>query len=461
MATRKNLSFAQQIAIDRWNNDYVFGGNWDPFNRATGTDCSGCVVDELDAAINGTAMSWTRHGLSTEDWRPPSMGGSADPNNGPFGTKMVNSPAQFPPDAAVKIALHHGPGGGANSHMWCQVDGLHIETNGDDGTVLYDGVNFTDQVLSVMDTSYANSWWYLPGPIVEDGTPIPGGPSSGAPAATTDTLFADVSYYQVPVDDTYPYRVLSIRSNDGTFQDTNFAHNYQWCAAACDNGALEFFIVYFYWRAGSGDVDTHIQMVEALGGPHPKMVTMIDLESGGNPAGDQSFELNAEYQRLVSWLGSDKRVIGYGNVGDLRTMWQFPGSQIDVIVAGYGSNPDSPNPSLAKLAHQYTNGAGYGGGLPEGCSPFGNCDMNSADGLSPEEFAAACGVDSAVTPPPPVVDPVPPAFVYPSVDDMVKQIWEQLFGPQGQGWPTLFGMSQGGDRGKFTVEAIADVHNYK
>src|SRR6516165_10043445 len=85
---RKTIEFAKVIAYDRHNNDYVYGGNWDPMNKTVGTDCSGCVVDELDAGINGTAMEWTRHGLSTESWRPPTMGGNANPQNGPFGTVM-------------------------------------------------------------------------------------------------------------------------------------------------------------------------------------------------------------------------------------------------------------------------------------------------------------------------------------------------------------------------------------
>lgn len=229
----------------------------------------------------------------------------------------------------------------------------------------------------------------------------------------TDTLFADVSYYNAPVDDSYTdagYQVLSIRSNDGTFQDPRFAANYQWCVRAVDDGRLKFFIVYFYWRPGSADVDTHIAMVEAQGGPHSRMVTMIDLESGGNPNSDQSFEVNAEYQRLVSWLGgNDARVIGYGNQSDLRTMWQFPGSEIDVIIAGYGANPDSPNPHLIKLAHQYTDGLGYGGGLPEGAPPWATCDMNSADGLSVDDFASAVGLGvSAPAPLPPSPTPPPP-----------------------------------------------------
>lgn len=54
----------------------------------------------------------------------------------------------------------------------------------------------------------------------------------------------------------------------------------------------------------------------------------------------------------------------------------------------------------------------------------------------------------------------PPAagFAYPLPDEMVKQMWEQLFGPQAKGWPNLFGKVADGSRGKFTVEGIADLH---
>ena len=55
------------------------------------------------------------------------------------------------------------------------------------------------------------------------------------------------------------------------------------------------------------------------------------------------------------------------------------------------AGPANP-PYPGKVAHQYTDGQGYGGGLPEGCPPFGNCDMNSADGLTPQQFASACGI---------------------------------------------------------------------
>lgn len=174
--TRKNVEFAKRIGFDRVGNPYVYGGNWDPYNLTTGTDCSGLCVDELDAAVNGTAMAWTRHGLSTESWRLIDVG-----EVGPFGTICVARPGDFPTDAAVKLAIHHGPGGGANSHMWCEVDGVRFESNGTAGCIT------GDQARSVYDTSYANDWHYLPGPIIEDGTPR-------TEPTVTDTLYGpDVS----------------------------------------------------------------------------------------------------------------------------------------------------------------------------------------------------------------------------------------------------------------------------
>lgn len=152
---RANIEFAKRIFQDRVGNDYVYGGNWNPFNLMVGTDCSGLVIDVCDAVRNGTAMAWTRHGMSTESWRPIEVGQTGTI----FNTICVASPNDFPADAAVKIAIHHGPGGGANSHMWCEVEGIRMESNGSDGCVT------GNQARSVYDTSYANDWHYLPGPI--------------------------------------------------------------------------------------------------------------------------------------------------------------------------------------------------------------------------------------------------------------------------------------------------------
>jgi hypothetical protein len=206
---------------------------------------------------------------------------------------------------------------------------------------------------------------------------------------TPDTIYADVSEWQVPVDDSYPHRVLCIRSNDGDHRDRNWNANYPWCKRRCDTGQLEFFIVYFVWRRNWRQaVDTLKAMV---GQPHPRMAVMIDVESWGRQiTGDQSDGINRAYSAVAEWLGEPRRVIGYGNVGDLNRLWPVKPKGIRLVVAAYGTNPDYPG----KVAHQYTDDKRYGNGitLPNGAPPFGDCDMNSADGLDPQQFARACGI---------------------------------------------------------------------
>lgn len=386
--SRGNVEFAKRIFYDRLGNDYVYGGTFDPFDIKAGADCSGLVTDELGAVFFGTAMKWDREGLSTESYRYRDYGPQ---RVGPFDLVHVGSLGDIPADAAVVINLHHEGAGGPDSHMNCIVDQIYMEESGTYGAC-------TAPKAIPANSSFWNDHWYVPGPIVEDGaTP------AVVPTEPSDTIFADVSEFQSVVNDAYTnasftggngvsshYNWLSIRSNDGDHLDSNFAANYQWCVKACDEGRLKGFIVYFYWRPGPQDVDNHIRMVTEQGGPHPQMVSMMDIESGGNPGGDQSPELTQEYNKLVAWLRDPKRVIGYANLSDERLMWQFKPQNVPFILAGYGANPDDP--AVFKIAHQYTDGQGYGGGLPEGAPPFGNCDMNSADGFSPSGLAAALGV---------------------------------------------------------------------
>lgn len=468
---RRGTEFAKVIAYDRHLTSYLMGANWDPYDRTHPTDCSGCVVDELDAARNGPAMAWTRHGLSTEAWRPPSLRGHADPHNGPFGTVMVDNPSQFPANAAVLIALHHGDGSAEDSDMWCQVDNLKIETHGFDddypngATVLNDGVNYTDDVRDVRDTSYANNWWYLPGPIIEDGTPLCTGPSDpnavpGRLTVAPDTLFADVSEYQRVVDDSYtsatyadrgqnwPYRWISIRSNDDTHADDNFAANYAWCVKAVNDGRLEGFSVYYIWRPGPASVHTHMKLIGDAGGPHPRMNSEVDVETWRgsltpNPAYDVSSQINSDVDTLATWFGGNRaRVIGYGNCSDIGTMWRTRPAGLLMRYAGYGQNPDKPD----EVAHQYTEGKGTGGGLPEEAPPFGKCCMNSADNLSPAQFAAKLGLTAAPSPVPtptlaPTHTPTPANPTYPPFLDglsdrqVLNLIAVQLLGPDGTGLP--------------------------
>ena len=390
--TRANIEFAKRIFTDRLGDPYVYGGNWDPYNLKTGTDCSGLVGDALDAVNQGTAMPW-RRSVSTESWgydyannRPVTPG-----TKGPKGTIAVASLADVPADAAVIVNIHHG-GGGEDSHTQCVVDGVVMESNGDHGTC-------TSSTGAIdPNSTYWTDHWYLPGPIIEDGTPV-------TVIEPPDTLFADVSYYQAKVDDSYPYRVISIRSNDGTFVDPNFAANLAWCKKACDSGKLAAFLVYFVYRP---DVDNVHAVAALVGDPHPQMGVEIDVESwGGQITGDQSSRLNATYDGLSSWLGDRRRVIAYGNAGDLNSLWPNKPAGLRIRLAAYGSNPDYPG----KIAHQYTNGEGYGGGLPEGATPFGNCDMNSADNLTATAFAAALGITAGAMPTTPVTPNTPEANV--------------------------------------------------
>lgn len=280
--------------------------------------------------------------------------------------------------------------------------------------------------------------------------PMPGG---APPSAPKDTLFADVSEWQVPVDDSYPHPVLSIRVSDGTYQDRKFAQNYAWMRAALDSGKLAFGIIYTYVRPGNWQANaaTVRQMIDANGGLHPRAALMLDVESGGNPGGDQSGGINALYSDLADYVGSPARIIGYGNVSDLNTMWRTKPPGIRLIVAAYGSNPDYPG----KVAHQYTDGQGYGGGLPEGAPPFGRCDMNSADGLDPAAFAAACGITTST-------QPTPGGPLMALTDDeqtelltKVRDIWDQLRGPGGKGWPQLGHNDQG--QNLTPVDALAAI----
>ncbi|AYQ98517.1 lysin A [Mycobacterium phage Reptar3000] len=367
---RANVEAAKSFIRNRLGNPYVYGGALSASDPRQGTDCSEVWQTVLEMVHGRYVQGRQAEGATTESYRYIEVG-----QVGPFGTIRVARPQDIPANAVVKLAFHHQGNGGAESHMWGELDGMRIESASGKGLV-------TQPAAWPIDHSYANAWAYLPGPIVEDGTPI-------VTPEPRDTLYADVSEWQRPVDDSYPYRVLCIRSNDGTYRDKNWSINYQWCKRAVDDGRLAFFIVYFVWRPNWRDAVATLK--SQVGEPHPKMAVMIDCESwGGQISGNQSAGLNAAFDEIAAWLGDRRRVIGYGNRGDLDRLWPQKPDGMRIVLAAYGSNPDYPG----KIAHQYTDGQGYGGGLPEGASPFGNCDMNSADGYTATQFAAALGIEA-------------------------------------------------------------------
>lgn len=194
-----------------------------------------------------------------------------------------------------------------------------------------------------------------------------------------DVLWADVSEWQCPVNDSYPHPVLAVRANDGTYRDQRFATNYEWMRGALDAGRLAAGIVYMVYRSNWYQT---LQTTKAMvGEPHPNTAFMIDLESwGGQIVGDQSHGINSLYWGLAQWLGDRKRVIGYGNTGDLDVLWPSKPRGLRLVVAAYGSNPDYPG----KLGHQFAS--------DHDTAPFGPCDINSADGYTVEEFRDAIGL---------------------------------------------------------------------
>jgi hypothetical protein len=194
--------------------------------------------------------------------------------------------------------------------------------------------------------------------------------------------WADVSYYQPVVNDNYPHPVLCVRSNDGTYRDPAFAKNFAWAKRAMANGRLSFIIVYCVWRPNwEQTAATTIDMVGTP--PHPRVVVMIDVESwGGQIQGNQSDGINRMYWKLAEWLGDRRRVIGYGNQGDLRSLWPQRPDGVKLVVAAYGGAPPK-FPGM--IAHQYSSS--------EPCTPFGSCDMNSANDYDDaEELARAFGL---------------------------------------------------------------------
>ncbi len=92
-------------------------------------------------------------------------------------------------------------------------------------------------------------------------------------------------------------------------------------------------------------------------------------------------------------------MIGYLNPHDAHIWPTRP--PIGFIVPSYGSRPrftaGTRDLAARMIAHQYTDGQGYGNGLPEGYGTV-RCDMNAANGYDPEQLRAATGIEQAARP---------------------------------------------------------------
>lgn len=188
-----NRDYAFSIARARDKRPYGYGGSWHPTDLGRTTDCSGIVTHILDALTRGQAgMRWSRLGISTESYRYVGGPGST----GPFGTIRVGRPADIPASAALRIGLMHGPGGGANSHMTCTLEGIAIESSGSYGQrVGGPARQFNNPMF--------HDWFYLPGPFVAgDGSPA-------GPATPPGAIYLGTGYEAFGVRVTALQRALN------------------------------------------------------------------------------------------------------------------------------------------------------------------------------------------------------------------------------------------------------------
>ncbi|MCD2123894.1 M15 family metallopeptidase [Rhodococcus rhodochrous] len=240
--------------------------------------------------------------------------------------------------------------------------------------------------------------------------PTPSPAPAPAPVVGGGVEWSDVSQYQgIPVNDSYPHRILCIRSNSGDKRDTLFEKNAEWAGRALETGRLDALIVYYFFRPGQANCDLHKTMLEEVGlWKHPKVVSMIDVEdANGQIHGDQSWEANDEVARMRRWYGDDRRVIGYFNQRANGPLWPNRPANMLFVVPDYSAAKGAPRyPYAGAEIHQFTDKgkcAPWTSGvdlnysklsLPELCSrlgvpaPGGDAPMSAAEVADIKKFIA-------------------------------------------------------------------------
>jgi len=273
--TRANVEATKAFIRARLGNPYVYGGALSASNLKQGTDCSEVWQSVLEMTLGRWQQGRQAEGATTESYRYIDIGAT-----GPFGTIRVAHHSDIPANAAAKIAFHHGPGGGANSHMWGELDGMRIESAGSKGLV-------TAPTALPIDSSYGTAWAYLPGPIVEDGTTI-------APDPTVTTWGIDISNHQGDMNLTQVkaegFDFIWCKVSEGAdYRDPYWPQNYNRARAA---GLI--LAGYHYVRAGDPAAQART-FVSHLG--DTSVPAMLDFEDG---SGDitQFWAVKAEIEKL-------------------------------------------------------------------------------------------------------------------------------------------------------------------
>lgn len=187
-----------------------------------------------------------------------------------------------------------------------------------------------------------------------------------------NTFYPDIAKYQHVVTSAMPYPILAFRADSGFETDSNAQANWNYCVST---PSIRVAIAYVVFIPGaSGQILTRIQTLFGATAPK-KLVVMVDMESGGQFAGpgNHSVEADSFVNRLMNWVGSPKRVIGYANKYDWKDNWpQAPAGMRRVTAAYSASDPGT-------FGWQYYGGVQnpHPAGYPTTCAPFGSSvDMN-------------------------------------------------------------------------------------
>jgi hypothetical protein len=189
----------------------------------------------------------------------------------------------------------------------------------------------------------------------------------------TDTFWADISTWQAVANDQYPHQVLAFRADFGTGTDGNAAANWRYCQSSLQIKAAIAYVVF-----KPDEVAGIVTRVKALFGAKcpPKLVFMIDMESGAEFAGggDHSAQANALAIQLADYTGSQRRVLAYANRYDYQECWPAILPWLKKVTASYGTSDPGT------WGWQYYGGVAANpspNGYPRSCAPFGgNVDMN-------------------------------------------------------------------------------------
>lgn len=445
---RSNVEFSKRVFLDRLTvddqgvadklrpdngpgNDYEYGGVFNPFNLGVGADCSGIAGTAISAALYGSGMQWARF-FSTESFP------------GPFaGFKKVGKATLLQSNSPIKVAIMHG-GGGPNSHMNIEIDGVLMESSGSYG------VCTTGSGAIPQNSNFWNAWWIYDGKIIEDttwrqpmeylqGVDYAGGRISGADLKKAGVKF--VCRYLTDGGKQLPGKQLLANEFDDLMKnDIAVVFNWETTANFMLGGAAQ----------AERDAATALNYIRSLPGAPQHPVVYFSADWDATPA--QQVPINAYLAKAAEILGGPDKVGIYGgywplsralNAGVCKYAWQTE--------AWSGGNVDS----RINIMQRNRLGYKYIAGIP--------CDVNEAH---TDDFGQWPSVLGSINPggnvPDLDADGLPANF--PNNRKLLAYIAEQIMGPwdpdkqKFMGWPQN-GQNANGDNLYLNDLCVKIEHN--